>query len=137
MAISSSPDWSLASTDSYTSKTRKFGRFSSCKTLHFVSFPTSNLPLFHIYSSGCPSPILEDASTNVPSTKLELKFQGSQQFSLPDLDNLNSFLCGLLQDTQNERLAYDYYEKAKRRPGFIPEKPMLQLLIRMRNLIAR
>ncbi|XP_021277888.1 pentatricopeptide repeat-containing protein At5g13770, chloroplastic isoform X2 [Herrania umbratica] len=130
MAISSSPDWSLASTDSHTSKTRKNGLFSSCKTLHFVSFPTSNLPLFHIYSSGCPSPILEDASATVPSTKLELKFQGSQQLSLPDVDNLNSFLCGLLQDTENEGLAYDYYEKAKQRPGFIPEKPLLQLLIR-------
>ncbi|XP_022730393.1 pentatricopeptide repeat-containing protein At5g13770, chloroplastic [Durio zibethinus] len=130
MAISSFPDWSLASTDTYTSKTRKFGLFSSCKTLHFVSFPSSNLPLFHINSSGCPSTILEDASTNVPITKLGLKFHDPQQFSLPDVDNLNRFLCGLLQDTQSEELAYDYYEKAKQRPGFIPEKPLLKLLIR-------
>ncbi|XVF04764.1 hypothetical protein REPUB_Repub05bG0113300 [Reevesia pubescens] len=130
MAISSSADWSLASTDSYTSKTRKFGLFSSCKTLHFVSFPSSNLPLFHINSSGCPSAILEDASTNVPITKLGLKFHDSHQFSLPDVENLNKFLCGLLQDTQSEELSYDYYEKAKQKPGFIPEKTMLKLLIR-------
>ncbi|XWS73587.1 hypothetical protein CRYUN_Cryun02cG0141700 [Craigia yunnanensis] len=130
MAISSSPDWSFASTDSYTSKTRKFGLVSSCKTLHFVSFPSSNLPLFHIYSSGCPSSILEDASTNVPITKLGLNVHDSKQFSLPDVGNLNRFLCGLFQDSHSEELAYDYYEKAKQRPGFIPEKPMLKLLIR-------
>ncbi|OMO54505.1 hypothetical protein COLO4_36459 [Corchorus olitorius] len=134
MAIFSSPDWSLASTDSYTSKTRKFGLFSSCKTLHFVSFPSSNLPLFYINScSGCPSPILEESSTNLPITKLELNIQDSQQFSLPDVDNLNRFLCGLLQDTHSQELAYDYYEKAKQRAGFIPEKTMLKLLIRARK----
>ncbi|XVF47330.1 hypothetical protein PTKIN_Ptkin03bG0100800 [Pterospermum kingtungense] len=132
MAISSSPDWSLASSDSYTSKPRKFGLFSSCKcrTLHCVPFPTSNPPLFHINSSGCPSSIREDSSTNVPITKLGIKFHDPQQFSLPDVDNLNRFLCGLFQDPRSEELAYDYYEKAKQRPGFIPEKPMLKLLIR-------
>ncbi|XVF19310.1 hypothetical protein REPUB_Repub11eG0099600 [Reevesia pubescens] len=132
MAISTSPDWSLASTESYTSNSRKFGLFSSCKTLHFVSFPSSNLPLFQINSSVCPSAIPEDASTNVPINKykLGLKFHDFQH-SLPDhVDNLNRFLCGLLQDAQSEDLAYDYYEKAKQRPGFLPKKPMLKLLIR-------
>ncbi|TYI65015.1 hypothetical protein E1A91_D09G128200v1 [Gossypium mustelinum] len=133
MAISTSPDWSLASTDSYTSKPRKSKSalfFSPCKTLHFVSLPTSNLPLFHINSScNSPSAIMEDASSssstsNVPITKLGLKFHD------PDVDNLNGLLCGLLQDTPSEDVAYDFYEKAKENPRFIPEKKMLKLLIR-------
>ncbi|KAK8279751.1 hypothetical protein V6Z12_D09G132100 [Gossypium hirsutum] len=132
MAISTSPDWSLASTDSYTSKPRKSKSalfFSPCKTLHFVSLPTSNLPLFHINSScNSPSAIMEDASSssstsNVPITKLGLKFHD------PDVDNLNGLLCGLLQDTPSEDVAYDFYEKAKENPRFIPEKKMLKLLI--------
>ncbi|MBA0615499.1 hypothetical protein Godav_015627 [Gossypium davidsonii] len=133
MAISTSPDWSLASTDSYTSKPRKSKSalfFSPCKTLHFVSLPTSNLPLFHINSScNSPSAIMEDASSssstsNVPITKLGLKFHD------PYVDNLNGLLCGLLQDTPSEDVAYDFYEKAKENPRFIPEKKMLKLLIR-------
>lgn len=131
MAITTSPDWSLASTDSYTSKPRKSKSalfFSPCKTLHFVSLPTSNLPLFHINSScNSPSAIMEDASSstsNVPITKLGLKFHD------PDVDNLNGLLCGLLQDTPSEDVAYDFYEKAKENPRFIPEKKMLKLLIR-------
>ncbi|KAB2065858.1 hypothetical protein ES319_A09G119400v1 [Gossypium barbadense] len=133
MAISSSPDWSVASTDSYTSKPRKSKSalfFSPYKTLHFVSLPTSNIPLFHINSScNSPSAIMEDASSssstsNVPITKLGLKFHD------PDVDNLNGLLCGLLQDTPSEDVAYDFYEKAKENPRFIPEKKMLKLLIR-------
>ncbi|KAK8595942.1 hypothetical protein V6N13_000614 [Hibiscus sabdariffa] len=122
MAISGSPDWSLASTDSYTSKPRKSALFfAPCKkTLHFVPFPISNLPLFHTNSScNSPSAIMEHASSsssssNVPITKL----------------GLNGLLCGLLQDTPSEDVAYDFYQKAKENPGFIPEKQMLKLLIR-------
>ncbi|KAK8279750.1 hypothetical protein V6Z11_D09G131600 [Gossypium hirsutum] len=140
MAISTSPDWSLASTDSYTSKPRKSKSalfFSPCKTLHFVSLPTSNLPLFHINSScNSPSAIMEDASSssstsNVPITKLGLKFHD------PDVDNLNGLLCGLLQDTPSEDVAYDFYEKAKENPRFIPEKKMLKLLIRLINTCVK
>ncbi|KAL4285419.1 hypothetical protein GQ457_16G006750 [Hibiscus cannabinus] len=124
MAISGSADWSLASTDSYTSKPRKSALFfPPCKkTLHFVPFPISNLPLFHTNSScNSPSAIMEHASSsssssssNVPITKL----------------GLNGLLCGLLQDTPSEDVAYDFYQKAKENPGFIPEKQMLKLLIR-------
>ncbi|TYG53786.1 hypothetical protein ES288_D09G136800v1 [Gossypium darwinii] len=140
MAISTSPDWSLASTDSYTSKPRKSKSalfFSPCKTLHFVSLPTSNLPLFHINSScNSPSAIMEDASSssstsNVPITKLGLKFHD------PDVDNLNGLLCGLLQDTPSEDVAYDFYEKAKENPRFVPEKKMLKLLIRLINTCVK
>ncbi|KAG4141777.1 hypothetical protein ERO13_D06G095050v2 [Gossypium hirsutum] len=140
MAISSSPDWSVASTDSYTSKPRKSKSalfFSPYKTLHFVSLPTSNIPLFHINSScNSPSAIMEDASSssstsNVPITKLGLKFHD------PDVDNLNGLLCGLLQDTPSEDVAYDFYEKAKENPRFIPEKKMLKLLIRLINTCVK
>ncbi|KAG4183476.1 hypothetical protein ERO13_A09G112200v2 [Gossypium hirsutum] len=79
---------------------------------------------------------MEDASSssstsNVPITKLGLKFHD------PDVDNLNGLLCGLLQDTPSEDVAYDFYEKAKENPRFIPEKKMLKLLIRLINTCVK
>ncbi|KAL5827582.1 hypothetical protein ACOSQ3_019422 [Xanthoceras sorbifolium] len=123
---SSSSDSSLLFFHFSTTQSHKFNLFSTCKALPAsVPFPTSNLRIFHVNSSGCPPPILEDhASTNVPM------FQDSQQPSMPDAKEFNSFLCDLLQDSQTQQLAYEYYNKAKESPGFRPDKTTLKLLIR-------
>ncbi|CAB4295926.1 unnamed protein product [Prunus armeniaca] len=136
MAISSSAassaDWSLACVISCR-ETHKFNFFTSCKTSSSFSIPCYNLRVFNVNSSGCHSPILEDeASTTLPVIELDLKFPDSpEEFSTPDADNLNDFLCGLFQDRQTEEFAYEQYEKAKKkRPEFIPNKSTFEHLIR-------
>ena len=53
---------------------------------------------------------------------------------IPDLtpksENLNDFLCGLFRDPRSEELAFDYYQKVKRRPEFRPDKKTLEHIIR-------
>ncbi|XP_031258734.1 pentatricopeptide repeat-containing protein At5g13770, chloroplastic-like [Pistacia vera] len=122
MAISTCSDCSFPLINS-SIKSYKFTLFSSCKNLPFFILPTSNLSLFHVNSSGYPSPILEDSSTNLPNPMIE----SDQQFSP---NNFDSFLYGLLQDPQTQQLAYEYYSKAKENREFRPEKPTLKLLIR-------
>ncbi|KAJ0095732.1 hypothetical protein Patl1_15679 [Pistacia atlantica] len=121
MAISTCSDCSFPLINS-SIKSYKFTLFSSCKNLPFFILPTSNLSLFHVNSSGYPSPILEDSSTNLPNPMIE----SDQQFSP---NNFDSFLYGLLQDPQTQHLAYEYYNKAKENREFRPEKPTLKLLI--------
>ncbi|KAJ9135626.1 hypothetical protein P3X46_032786 [Hevea brasiliensis] len=132
MAISRSPDWSVASINSCR-ETHKIIIFSpSWKTLSFLS-PTcsSNFPLFQVNSSSCPSAILEErSSTNFPVIQWDLRVQDSQEHQVPDTQNLNDFLCGVLLDPRTEHFAYQYYKKAKERQEFRPEKSMLKLLIR-------
>ncbi|XP_020535007.2 pentatricopeptide repeat-containing protein At5g13770, chloroplastic [Jatropha curcas] len=132
MAISNSPDWSVASIYScrkpYNNKIIIFT--PSCKTLPFLTLAISKFSLFRTLSSSCPSPILENPSTNFPLTQLDLKTQDSQEYKVPDSENLNDFLCRILQDPRTENLAYEYYKKAKESQEFTPEKSMLKLLIR-------
>lgn len=61
---------------------------------------------------------------------LELHFQEPGRFSAADEDDLNQVLCGLLQDPQNGRQGLEFFEKAKERPEFRPEKSTLKHLIR-------
>ncbi|OAY25424.1 pentatricopeptide repeat-containing protein At5g13770, chloroplastic [Manihot esculenta] len=129
MAISRSPDWSVASINSCRNPHHIIIFSPSWKTLSFLS-PTcsSNFPLFHVNSSSCPSPILEEpSSANFPVVQWDSSVQDSQE---PDSENLNDFLCGVLQDPRTEHLAYEYYKKATERQEFKPEKSMLKLLMR-------
>ncbi|GKV13334.1 hypothetical protein SLEP1_g24357 [Rubroshorea leprosula] len=120
MAISSSPDWSLPPNSLGTST-----KVQKCTFLlpswkpgrtYFVSAP------FSVHSSSLPSPILD--------THLDLDH--SQQFLIenPDGIKLNNTLLELFEDPLNQETAYEFYEKAKQRAEFRPEKPMLKLLIR-------
>jgi pentatricopeptide repeat protein len=60
-----------------------------------------------------------------------LKLEDTQHYPIPDHpDKLNDFLCGVLQDPKSEELAYEYYKKAKEKPEFRPQRPVLKLLIR-------
>ncbi|KAJ9152949.1 hypothetical protein P3X46_026453 [Hevea brasiliensis] len=127
MAISRSPDWSSINS---CRKPHNIIIFSpSWKTLPFLFPPCSNFPLYQLNSSSCPSPILEE-STNFPVIQWDLRVQDSQEYLVPDSQNLNDFMCRVLQDPRTEHLAYEYYEKAKERHEFKPEKSMLKLLIR-------
>ncbi|KAJ6890796.1 hypothetical protein NC651_024338 [Populus alba x Populus x berolinensis] len=133
MAISSSPDWSAPSISSCR-KPHKIIFPQACKTLHFFPLPCFNIPVCHVNSSSsCPSPILEEEpiSTNFPVIQLDLKLEDTQRYPIPDHpDKLNDFLCGVLQDPKSEELAYEYYKKAKEKPEFRPQRPVLKLLIR-------
>uniref|UniRef100_A0A6N2NLE9 Pentacotripeptide-repeat region of PRORP domain-containing protein n=1 Tax=Salix viminalis TaxID=40686 RepID=A0A6N2NLE9_SALVM len=104
----------------------------TCKTLHFLPLPSFNIPVFHLNSSSCPSPIIEEeSSTNSPVIQLDLRLEGPQHYPIPEhSDKLNDFLCGLLRDPKSEELAHEYYKKAKEKQGFRPERSMLKLLIR-------
>ncbi|KAJ6768887.1 hypothetical protein OIU74_022532 [Salix koriyanagi] len=132
MAIpSSSPDWSVPSINSCR-KPHKIIFTQTCKNLHFLPLPCFNIPVFHLNSSSCPSPIIEEeSSTNSPVIQLDLRLEGPQHHPIPDhSDKLNDFLCGLLRDPKSEELAHEYYKKAKEKQGFRPERSMLKLLIR-------
>jgi pentatricopeptide repeat protein len=60
-----------------------------------------------------------------------LKLEDTQRYPIPDHpDKLNDFLCGVLQDPKSGELAYEYYKKAKEKPEFRPQRPVLKLLIR-------
>ncbi|KAE8735526.1 hypothetical protein F3Y22_tig00000340pilonHSYRG00562 [Hibiscus syriacus] len=120
MAISGSPDWSLASTDSFTSKPRKSVLFfAPCKkTLHFVPFPTSNLPLFHINSS-CNSP---SAITDHPSSS------SSSSGNVP-VTGLNGLLCGYYKTLQ-VKMSHMISTCKQREPRVHARETMLKLLIR-------
>ncbi|XP_065856240.1 pentatricopeptide repeat-containing protein At5g13770, chloroplastic [Euphorbia lathyris] len=129
MAVSSSPDWSLASIHSYKKPHNFFTK--SWKSFPFSSFPFPTLSPFQADSStSCTSPILEDHSTNFPLVQLDLRVEDSQQYQQPDSKHLNKFLCGMLQDPRTEAMAYQYYKKATQRKDFIPESSMLKLLLR-------
>ncbi|KAK4842348.1 hypothetical protein QYF36_019937 [Acer negundo] len=124
ISTSSSSDCCLSFFYFSSLQSHKLTLFSTSKTFPCFTFPSSNLRIFHLTSSGCPSPILEDhaSSTNVPM------FQNP---SMPDSKDFNTFLCGLLQqDSQTQQLAYEYYKKAKESPGFRPHNTTLKLLIR-------
>ncbi|KAB5544928.1 hypothetical protein DKX38_013040 [Salix brachista] len=100
MAIpSSSPDWSVPSINSCR-KPHKIIFTQTCKTLHFLPLPCFNIPVFHLNSSSCPSPIIEEeSSTNSPVIQLDLRLESPQHYPIPDhSDKLNDFLCGLLRD---------------------------------------
>ncbi|XP_048229955.1 pentatricopeptide repeat-containing protein At5g13770, chloroplastic [Ricinus communis] len=131
MAISRSPDWSVASIKSCRKPHKIIVFTPSWKTLPFLSLPCfSNLSLFQLNASSCPSPILEEPSTNFPVIQLDFRVQNSQEYQIPDSKSLNKFLCGILRDPRTEHLAYEYYKKATERQEFRPDKPMLKLLIR-------
>ncbi|KAF2316632.1 hypothetical protein GH714_041973 [Hevea brasiliensis] len=83
------------------------------KTLPFLFPPCSNFPLYQLNSSSCPSPILEE-STKFPVIQWDLRVQDSQEYPVPDSQNLNDFMCRVLQDPRTEHLAYEYYKKAKK-----------------------
>ena len=132
MAIpSSSPDWSVPSINSCR-KPHKVIFTQTCKNLHFLPLPCFNIPVFHVNSSSCPSPIIEEeSSTNSPVIPLDLRLEDTQHYPIPDhSDKLNDFLCGVLRDPKSEELAYEYYKKAKEKQEFRPKRPMLKLLIR-------
>lgn len=128
---SSSSDWSLNCSHCIY-KTHKFFTFNSStfKSLPFLSLPCSNSRILIAYSSSCPSPILENASTNPPVIKLDLnlqEFQGSSDLKTQDL---NGFISSLFKDPQTQQLGFEYYEKAKEDPEFIPKRSTLKQVIR-------
>ncbi|KAK4482683.1 hypothetical protein RD792_009850 [Penstemon davidsonii] len=134
MAISSSPDWSLATFINYNS--------SSCRTKSiitrypFISFLFLNLNLraVKLNSSNCSSPLVleNEAQTNEAQVILALKLQDFESIdNLPkDSKKLNVLICNLFNNSQTENVAYGYFEKAKENPDFTPQKYTLRLLIR-------
>ncbi|KAL2518571.1 Pentatricopeptide repeat-containing protein [Abeliophyllum distichum] len=130
MAIRNSPDWPLSSVDVNLRVTKN------------IAIPPHIIPLkprtwvvcskslvVKSFSSGCSSPVLEDATTNAaPVIEVGLKLQ--RDFHVPDSGELNAVICSLFGDSQTEQLAYDYYEKAKAKPNFTPQKSTLNLLVR-------
>lgn len=137
MAIPNSPEWSVASINhkkashilipiSILSK--------PCKNHSIFSLLCLNSRAFIAKSSSFSSaPVLEDASsTTSPVIQLDLKLQDldDQDSSLPETEDLNGLICALFEDSRTEELAYDYYERAKRKPDFRPKKLTLKLVIR-------
>ena len=105
-------------------------------TSHFPSLytvsPSHPRFFFHANFSASPTPILEEEpSSNTPIIHVvDVNFDVQQQYSKPEPENLNEFLCGLFEDPKTKELAFDYYQRLKERPEFRPEKPTLKHVIR-------
>ncbi|KAG5076182.1 hypothetical protein JHK82_054877 [Glycine max] len=112
-------------------------------TCHFPSLHTVSPShhhrrffFFHANFSASPTPILEEepSSSNTPTIihVVDVNFAADvqQQYSKPEPENLNEFLCGLFEDPKTKELAFDYYQRLKERPEFRPEKPTLKHVIR-------
>lgn len=144
MAISSSPEWSLAFIN--TTKLIPIPIFSETwKPYPFLSVIYFNPSYSRVSSitktSSCSSSVLEESSSSVSAAaaatdsqviQLGFKLQDLKSASgLPDTEDLNGLICTLFQDSQTEELAYNYYEKAKEeKPDFRPKKLTLKLLVR-------
>ncbi|KAH1033997.1 hypothetical protein GLYMA_20G010600v4 [Glycine max] len=112
-------------------------------TCHFPSLHTVSPShhhrrffFFHANFSASPTPILEEepSSSNTPTIihVVDVNFAADvqKQYSKPEPENLNEFLCGLFEDPKTKELAFDYYQRLKERPEFRPEKPTLKHVIR-------
>ncbi|CAK9311401.1 unnamed protein product [Citrullus colocynthis] len=129
MAVTGSPDWSLPPS-TFFRKSHLITLIPTSNLALLFSLPASNLRSLHLNSSDCPSPILEQSSIALPDIHLDSNLQDFQLPSLPNVEDLNDFLCGLSQNTGTEDLIYEYYVKAKERAGFRPEKSTLRHLVR-------
>ncbi|CAK9141748.1 unnamed protein product [Ilex paraguariensis] len=129
MAIASPPDWSLACINC-SKKSYKPTFNSTCTALPILSLLLSNSRVLIARSSSCSSPVLEDAPNDPPMVQLDLKFQDLRLSSIPESKDLNGFISTLLKDPQTEELAFEYYEKAKEKTEFRPQKSTLKHLIR-------
>ncbi|KAI3431168.1 TPR_REGION domain-containing protein [Psidium guajava] len=127
MAILSSPETALLATISCCRELQHAPFPRSCKALPFPSLPLSKLG---VSCSNCSSPVLEEQSGALPSTQFDLQVRDSLQGPTTDSESFNRFLRGLLEAPETEKLAYEYYEKAKESPNFEPEKSTLGSLAR-------
>ncbi|XP_030512764.2 pentatricopeptide repeat-containing protein At5g13770, chloroplastic [Rhodamnia argentea] len=128
MAISSSPEKAfLLASISCCRELHQVPFPRSCKALPFPPLPLSNLG---VSCSNCPSPLLEEQSGALPSAQFDLQVRESLQGPTTDSESFNRFLRGLLEAPETEKLAYEYYEKAKESPNFEPEKSTLGSLAR-------
>ncbi|XP_028752585.1 pentatricopeptide repeat-containing protein At5g13770, chloroplastic-like [Neltuma alba] len=137
MAISSSADWSLASTTNCCRRRTYHLLHTLVPTSQFASFssvPHSNPRFFTVRFSGSPTPILEEEACqpHAPVIQFDVKFSDDvSQYSKPSgAENLNEFVCGLFEDPQTEELGYEYYQRLKERPEFRPEESTLEHVIR-------
>ncbi|PIN20802.1 hypothetical protein CDL12_06497 [Handroanthus impetiginosus] len=143
MAIANSLDWSFAA--GIASNNRKplhYSYHSHCTSrikipYPFLSFLFLNLnsPAIRSESSACSSPVLEDDTPiddDAPVVELALNLQDFQPADpFPeDYKEINALICSLFKDSQTEHLAYDYYQKAKDKPDFRPQRYTLKLLER-------
>ncbi|XP_049354200.1 pentatricopeptide repeat-containing protein At5g13770, chloroplastic [Solanum verrucosum] len=147
MAIATSSDWSFPPCINCKNRILKPKFCYSCKTLPFLSnIFLNSTTLVAKSSSSCSSPVLDEKkSQKTPSKNSQvielLDLEQIQDFSsttngttsstsLPDSKDLNGVICSLLKDSQTQEIGYDYYEKAKGKKDFRPEKSTLKLLIR-------
>lgn len=129
MAISSSPDWSLASTTNpYRRRSLTFMPSSQFPSFSSLSNPIPNLRFFHVRFSASPTPILEEEAPPNDSATIQFDVKLAKQYTKPE--NLNEFVCGLFEDPQTEELGYEYYQRLKERPDFRPEGTTLEHVIR-------
>ncbi|RZC70168.1 hypothetical protein C5167_033284 [Papaver somniferum] len=126
MAIWKTIDWSLTSAH----KEPLISPPSSSKII--ISVVSLSNRRFLLVNSSTNSPIsypsLETSTKNDLLT-LQLDSQSQQNLFL-DEGNSNEFLCKLCKDPQTESVAFQYYEKAKDRPGYRPNQLVFKLLLR-------
>lgn len=144
MAIPNSPDCSLAFIINYGKTTNKKTTFkSTSKSSCYYSSLRGRTLLRRVSlaksAAGCPCPsppLLEDDDASSAEQPILLELDPNDQlviqhFTQSDSDDLNSFICTLFEDPQTEEeVAYKYYERAKQKPGFRPQKKTLKHVIR-------
>lgn len=132
MAISISSDFSLASMN----KSHKKLTFNPSKISPIIfyvsplSSPSSRILIPKSSSSSYQPPILEDESSDPPLVEFDMGLQDFQDSSVPESENLNDLICNLFKDSKTEEMGFECYQKAKRRPDFVPHRSTLHHLIR-------
>ncbi|KAI3728275.1 hypothetical protein L6452_16909 [Arctium lappa] len=133
MAISISSDFSLASMN----KTRKKLVFNPSKIspvffyVSSISSPSSSILIPKSSSSSYQPPILDESSDYDSSVvNFDMGLQDFRDSSVPESENLNDLICDLLKDSKTEETGFKWYQKAKRRPDFVPRRSTLHHLIR-------
>ncbi|KAF9624074.1 hypothetical protein IFM89_007772 [Coptis chinensis] len=129
--ISNTKEWSFTSISPCKEILPKSSNGSS-KILSFPSVSRSNFGSFYVNVAGSqlPSLLEQGATKELQTTEIDKSFADAQQ-NVVSKDNLNDFICGLSKDRRTEALAFEYYQKAKAQPEFVPNKLTIKLLVRL------
>lgn len=101
--------------------------------LSLLCFNSRDLSLVAARSSGCSAPVLEEHASSTARAQpigLDLQLQDLRPSPLAEPEDLNGLICSLIKDPQTAGIGYEYYEKAKGKPGFRPQRSTLGLLVR-------
>ncbi|GMH18353.1 hypothetical protein Nepgr_020194 [Nepenthes gracilis] len=104
---------------------------SNLKTFPFLSLPWGNLSsLPTVNYSASPPLSLEEAAASPPMVEFIYKVRNSEDLRQTQVGNFNKFIRELLRNPNTGEAAVEFYEKAKEKVGFRPQKSTLISLLK-------